>query len=219
MSSFPKSHRTIKPITKVNWCVACFIPPLCKSHLFAHKVFKCLIIGKDAKDVSRANAFDYVAAWTVGNDLSARKLQVAPELAGPTPQFNFSKGFDTYAPMGPCLVAHDLIGDPSKLRLTTKINGSVRQDESLSDLLFDCAYLIEYLSQGTTLQKGSVIMTGTPGGMYLFEYSIIAHFTEIIARYLGVGNGMKPPQFLTPGTVMEVTVSKIGTLRNGVEFA
>ena len=68
--------------------------------------------------------------------------------------------------MGPCLVAHDLIGNPSELHLTTKINSEVRQDESLSDLLFDCAYLIEYLSQGTTLQKGSIIMTGTPGGTY-----------------------------------------------------
>ena len=139
--------------------------PVCLLTLFS----KCLILGKDAKDVSKADAFDYVAAWTVGNDLSARKLQVKPELAGPTPQFNFSKGFDTYAPMGPCLVAHDLIADPSKLHLTTKINGDIRQDERVSDLLFDCAYLIEYLSQGTTLQKGSVIMTGTPGGMYALE--------------------------------------------------
>jgi 2-keto-4-pentenoate hydratase/2-oxohepta-3-ene-1,7-dioic acid hydratase in catechol pathway len=121
--------------------------------------------------------------------------------------------------MGPCLVAHGLIGDPSKLHLTTRINGDVRQDESVSDLLFDCAYLIEYLSQGTTLQKGSVIMTGTPGGMYALEQPTATHSTKIMARYLGVGNGMKPPQFLTPGTVMEVTVSKIGTLRNGVEFA
>ena len=80
-------------------------------------------------------------------------------------------------------------------------------------------YLIEYLSQGITLQKGSVIMTGTPGGMYALEQPTAAHSTDIMARYLGVGNGMKPPQFLAPGTVMEVIVSKIGTLRNGVEFA
>lgn len=137
-----------------------------------------MILGKDAKDVSREDAFSYVAAWTVGNDLSARKLQVRPELAGPTPQFNFSKGFDTYAPMGPCLVAHDLIGDPSKLHLTTRINGNVRQDEHVSDLLFDCAYLIEYLSQGTTLQKGSVIMTGTPGGTWSVQAPAATHLIE-----------------------------------------
>ena len=101
----------------------------------------------------------------MGNDISSRKLQSDPTLAGKTPQYGFSKGFDTYAPMGPCLVANELIEDPSALHLTTTINGEVRQNELVSDLLFDCAYCIAYLSQGTTLQKGSVIMTGTPGGM------------------------------------------------------
>ena len=132
----------------------------------AHRKSQCLVLGKDAKNVSKDEALDYVAAYTVGNDVSARKLQLKPALAGPTPQFDFSKGFDTYAPMGPCLVASEVIKDIPSLHLTTKINGEVRQRESLSDLLFDCAYLIEYLSQGTTLQKGSVIMTGTPGGTF-----------------------------------------------------
>ena len=130
---------------------------------------QCLVLGRDAKDVSREKALEYVGGWTVGNDVSARKLQLDPKLAGPSPQFGFSKGFDTWAPMGPCLVATELIGDPSALRLTTKINGEIRQDESVQDLLFDCAYCIEYLSQGTTLQKGSVIMTGTPGGTLLAD--------------------------------------------------
>ena len=125
---------------------------------------QCLVIGRDAKDVSKEEALDYVAAYTVGNDISSRKLQTDPALAGPTPQFDFSKGFDSFAPLGPCLVASELIGDPSGLHLTTKVNGNIRQDEGLSDLIFDCAYLISYLSQGTTLRKGSVIMTGTPGG-------------------------------------------------------
>lgn len=66
--------------------------------------------------------------------------------------------------MGPCLVRSDLIPDPKKLRLRTIIDGQIRQEELVEDLLFDCAYLVSYLSQGTTLQKGSVIMTGTPGG-------------------------------------------------------
>ena len=114
--------------------------------------------------MSREEAPDYLAGWTVGNDISSRKLQSQPHLAGKMPQFGFSKGFDTYAPMGPVLVAHDLIGDPEKLHLTTKVNGEVRQDEGVHDLLFDCMYLISYLSQGSTLKKGTVIMTGTPGG-------------------------------------------------------
>ena len=123
-----------------------------------------MVIGRDAKDVPLDEALDYVGAYTVGNDISSRKLQRDPEFAGRVPQWGFSKGFDTFAPMGPCLVASALIGDPKNLWLKTKIDGEVRQDESVSDLLFDCSYLISYLSQGTTLQKGSVIMTGTPGG-------------------------------------------------------
>ena len=123
-----------------------------------------LVIGKDAKDVPREEALHYVAAYTVGNDISSRKLQRNPELAGRIPQWGFSKGFDTYAPMGPCLVAKRLVDNPRNLHLRTTIDGEVRQDESISDMLFDSEAIISYLSQGTTLQKGSVIMTGTPGG-------------------------------------------------------
>lgn len=157
----------------------------------------CLVIGRDAKDVSPADALGYVAAYTCGNDVSARKLQRDPKLAGVVPQWGFSKGFDTFAPLGPCLVRADLIGDPKKLLLKTIVDGETRQEELVEDLLFDCAYLVSYLSSGTTLQAGSVIMTGTPGG---------------------VGGSMKPPQYLAPGTKMEVSISKIGTLRNGVKF-
>ncbi|KAL1970563.1 hypothetical protein VTN77DRAFT_4207 [Rasamsonia byssochlamydoides] len=158
----------------------------------------CLIIGKDAKNVAIEKALDYVAAYTVGNDISSRKLQRDPTLAGRVPQWGFSKGFDSFAPLGPCLVASSLIPDPKELIIKTTIDGELRQNESVSDLIFDCAYLISYLSQGTTLQKGSVIMTGTPGG---------------------VGAGLNPPRYLVPGTQMDISISKIGTLRNGVIFA
>jgi 2-keto-4-pentenoate hydratase/2-oxohepta-3-ene-1,7-dioic acid hydratase in catechol pathway len=151
----------------------------------------------DAKDVPLEKALDYIAAYTAGNDISARKLQRDPKLAGVVPQWGFSKGFDTFAPMGPALISSRLIGDPKDLLLRTVVDGEVRQEEYVSDLLFDCAYLVHYLSQGTTLRKGSVIMTGTPGG---------------------VGAGLKPPKYLVPGTAMEVSISKIGTLRNGVKF-
>lgn len=128
----------------------------------------CLVVGRDAKDVAREDALSYVAAYTCGNDVSSRKLQRDPALAGVVPQWGFSKGFDTWAPLGPCLVRADLVGDPGALELSAVVNGEVRQQESISDLLFDCAYLISYLSTGTTLQAGSVIMTGTPGGEYQF---------------------------------------------------
>jgi 2-keto-4-pentenoate hydratase/2-oxohepta-3-ene-1,7-dioic acid hydratase in catechol pathway len=123
-----------------------------------------MVIGKDAKNVTPDSALDYVAAFTAGNDVSARKLQRDPALAGGIPQWGFSKGFDTFAPLGPVLVRSDLVGDPKRLLLKTVVDGETRQEELVEDLLFDCAYLISYLSTGTTLQKGSVIMTGTPGG-------------------------------------------------------
>lgn len=134
------------------------------SHCTSANRPQCIVLGKDAKDVSVEDALDYVAGYTVGNDISSRKLQRDPAYAGVIPQWGFSKGFDTFAPLGPVLVAASEIPDPSQLHLKTVVDGEVRQDESVSDLLFDCKYCISYLSQGTTLQKGSVIMTGTPGG-------------------------------------------------------
>jgi 2-keto-4-pentenoate hydratase/2-oxohepta-3-ene-1,7-dioic acid hydratase in catechol pathway len=128
------------------------------------RLLQVLVIGKDAVNVPREKALEYVAAYTVGNDISSRKLQRNPELAGRIPQWGFSKGFDTYAPMGPCLVASRLVDNPRNLHLKTTIDGEVRQDETVADMLFDSEAIISYLSQGTTLQKGSVIMTGTPGG-------------------------------------------------------
>lgn len=105
-----------------------------------------LVVGKDAKDVPREKALEYVAAYTAGNDISSRKLQRDPAYAGKIPQWCFSKGFDTFAPLGPCLVAAVEIPDPTKLHLRTIVDGEVRQDESVSDLLFDCSYIISYLS-------------------------------------------------------------------------
>ncbi|TVY91549.1 Uncharacterized protein LAWI1_G001223 [Lachnellula willkommii] len=188
-----------KPVTAIADHEAdVVIPKIAQDDQADYEGELCLVIGRDVKEVSESEALDYVAAYTVGNDISSRKLQRDAAYAGRIPQWGFSKGFDTFAPLGPVLVNSKLIPDPSKLQLKTIVNGQVRQDESVSDLLFNCAYLISYLSTGTTLQKGSIIMTGTPGG---------------------VGAGMDPPQYLVPGDKMEVWVSDIGTLRNGVAFA
>ncbi|KAF2212810.1 hypothetical protein CERZMDRAFT_40826 [Cercospora zeae-maydis SCOH1-5] len=157
----------------------------------------CVVIGKDAKNVQESEALSYVAAYTAGNDISTRKLQRDPKIAGPVPQWGFSKGFDTFGPLGPVLVNSRLIPDPSKLHLKTIVDGELRQTSGVDDLLFSVPYLISYLSTGTTLQKGTVIMTGTPGG---------------------VGDKLKPPKYLVPGTNMKVHISEIGTLENGVEF-
>jgi 2-keto-4-pentenoate hydratase/2-oxohepta-3-ene-1,7-dioic acid hydratase in catechol pathway len=123
-----------------------------------------VVIGKDAKNVQESEALEYVAAYTAGNDISSRKWQRDQNLAGGVPQWGFSKGFDTFAPLGPVLVSADLIPSPENLHLQTIVDRQVRQDAKLDDLVFSIPYLIAHLSSGTTLQKGSVIMTGTPGG-------------------------------------------------------
>jgi len=186
---------------KPNTCVLnhganVVVPKIAQNDQADYEDELCLVLGKDAKNVSVEDALDYVGAYTVGNDISSRKLQRDPTYAGKVPQWGFSKGFDTFAPLGPCLVSPAVVGDPKTLLLKTVVDGELRQEELVDDLLFDCAYCISYLSSGTTLQKGSVIMTGTPGG---------------------VGSSFN--KYLVPGTRMEVSISRIGTLRNGVEFA
>lgn len=189
----------IKPNTSITGPGApVVIPKIAQNDQADYEGELTLVIGRDAKDVSVEDALSYVAAYTVGNDISSRKLQRNPEYAGRVPQWGFSKGFDTYAPIGPALVSSKLVGDPKKLWLKTTVDGELRQSESVSDLLFDCAYLVSYLSTGTTLQKGSIIMTGTPGG---------------------VGGDMDPPRWLVPGNDVQVNITNLGTLRNPIEFA
>lgn len=140
------------------------IPQIAQDEQADYEGELCIIIGKDANNVSKENALQYVAAFTAGNDISSRKLQRDPELAGGVPQWGFSKGFDTFAPLGPVLVRPDIVGNPKSLLLKTVVDDELRQESRVDDLIFDCSYLISYLSTGTTLQKGSIIMTGTPGG-------------------------------------------------------
>lgn len=156
-----------------------------------------LLIGRDAYDVKEEDALDYVAAYTVGNDVSARDWQREPGKAGAVPQWSFSKSFDKYAPLGPLLVSSRLLGAADKQTLTTSVNGEVRQQGNTSDLCHGVKALVAFCSQGQTLQKGSLIMTGTPGGVGLF---------------------MSPPTFLQHGDVVEVEISGIGKLRNTIEY-
>lgn len=156
-----------------------------------------IVIGRDAKNVSESNALSYVAAYTVGNDVSARDWQRDANKAGPVPQWTFSKSFDHYAPLGPCLVRQDILNAADQLTLRTRVNGEVRQESHTSDLYFGVAKLVAFCSQGQTLQKGSLIMTGTPGGVGLF---------------------MKPPQFLKDGDEVTVEIERIGTLQNTMYF-
>ncbi|OWY41904.1 fumarylacetoacetate hydrolase family protein-like protein [Alternaria alternata] len=200
--------RTLPPypstFIKANTCLndhgaPIVIPKIAQDNQADYEGELCFIISKDAKDVSEAEAFDYIGGYTSGNDVSSRKLQRDPLLAGTVPQWNFSKGFDTYAPLGPQLVSTKVIPDPSKLHLKTIVNGDLRQNSGIDDLCFKIPTLVSYCSQGTTLKKGTVFMTGTCAG---------------------VGYAMKEPQFLKLGDVVEVNLSpEIGTLKNTVEYA
>ncbi|KAF2476784.1 fumarylacetoacetate hydrolase family protein-like protein [Lindgomyces ingoldianus] len=199
--------RTLPPFPstfiKANTCLQdhgapIVIPKIAQDDQADYEGEFCYIISRDAKDVSEEDAFSYIGGYTCGNDVSSRKLQRDPKLAGTVPQWNFSKGFDTYCPLGPCIVSTELIPDPSKLYLKTIVDGEVRQSETIDDLCFKVPTLVSYCSQGTTLKKGTVVMTGTPSG---------------------VGYAMNPPRFLKPGTQVEVNITQIGTLKNPVEFA
>ena len=156
-----------------------------------------IVIGRDGKNISEADALDYVAGYTVGNDVSARDWQREADEACPVPQWGFSKSFDKYAPHGPCIVNKDQLKEANDLSLRTLVNGEVRQESHTSDLCFGVRKLVAFCSQGQTLQRGSLIMTGTPGGVGLFT---------------------KPPAFLKDGDEVKVEIENIGTLRNTMAF-
>lgn len=123
-----------------------------------------VVIGKDAKNVKSEDALDFVAAYTCGNDVSAHDWQREAGKAGPVPQWSFSKSFDKYAPLGPCLVAAHILGAAEDLSLKTLVNGQARQESNTADLCFGVKALIEFCSQGQTLQKGSsVVVHGSNG--------------------------------------------------------
>ncbi|KAE8825042.1 hypothetical protein PTNB85_09806 [Pyrenophora teres f. teres] len=200
--------RTLPPyptaFIKANTCLASHasaitIPKIAQDNQADYEGELCFILSRDAKDVPASAAASYIGAYLAGNDVSSRKLQRDPLLAGTVPQWNFSKGFDTFAPLGPQLVSSAVVGHVDRLELRTCVNGEVRQRSGMVDLLFKVERLVEYFSQGTTLKKGTVFMTGTCAG---------------------VGYAMAEPQFLKPGDVVEVRVwPEVGTLRNWVEFA
>jgi 2-keto-4-pentenoate hydratase/2-oxohepta-3-ene-1,7-dioic acid hydratase in catechol pathway len=150
-----------------------------------------VIIGKACKDVSRERALEYVAGYTCGNDVSARDWQ----LKRGGSQWCRGKSFDTFAPIGPCLVTADSLADPSGLGLRTTVNGRVLQDGNTRDMVRDVPALIEFLSQSTTLLPGTAIFTGTPHG---------------------VGMAQNPPLWLKDGDEVSVTIEKIGTLTSSV---
>jgi 2-keto-4-pentenoate hydratase/2-oxohepta-3-ene-1,7-dioic acid hydratase in catechol pathway len=165
----------------------------------------CVVFGRACHAVSAEDANDYIAGFTILNDVSAR--DALPGLAAAsTPEQGrwawtdmlLGKQFPTFAPLGPAVVTVDEIPDPAGLHLTTRVNGVVMQDADLCDLIFDIPTLVEQMSRYFSFAPGDVLSTGTPGG---------------------VGVARRPPAFLRPGDTVEVEVDGIGVLSNGVAAA
>jgi len=149
----------------------------------------CVVIGKGGRGLSETDAHDAIAGYTVGNDVSARDLQFSDR------QWVRGKSCDTFAPCGPFLVTPDEIDDPHNLAIKLERNGQVQQSSNTREMVFNSYALAAYISQAITLETGDLIYTGTPAGVGVFR---------------------DPPVFLKSGDVVEVSIEKIGTLRNRV---
>jgi acylpyruvate hydrolase len=148
-----------------------------------------VVIGQPARNVSEAEALDYVAGYVPFNDVSARDYQAR------TSQWTIGKTFDTFGPMGPALVTADEIPDPHNLDIRLRLGDEVMQSSNTGFLIFRVDFLIAYLSAVMTLEPGDLIATGTPGG---------------------VGAARQPQRFLQPGDVVSIEIEGLGTLVNPV---
>ena len=148
-----------------------------------------IIIAKEGKRISKAEALDYIAGFTVMNDVSGREAQFSDS------QWFRGKSFDGFAPAGPFIVTPDEIGDVNNLRLTAKVDGEIMQDGNTRDMIFDVSTIIEDISEDITLIPGDIISTGTPAGVGIFR---------------------DPPVVLKPGNVVECYIENIGTIVNKV---
>ncbi|KAI9931492.1 hypothetical protein ASPWEDRAFT_37696 [Aspergillus wentii DTO 134E9] len=152
----------IKPSTALAdpWPAPTIIPKITQAdNTGDYESEMVIVIGRDAKDVSEADALDYVLGYTAANDVSSRTSQMNQS------QWCFSKGFDTSCPIGPTLVSAAQLKDASQFKIRGLKNGKVLQDCPLTDLIFNVPKLISFLTQGTTLPAGTIILTGTPPGV------------------------------------------------------
>lgn len=154
------------------------------------------MVGKDVKNFNteKDNVSDFILGFTVGNDVSSRYWQ-NPERSGN--QHGTAKSFDKFAPIGPVITAPSAMPELGQVRLQSFVNGQERQSTLCDDLIFDLPAILAHLSRGTTVRKGTVIMTGTPSGVAAF---------------------MKPPAWLKNGDVVEVHLENVGTTRNEFKF-
>jgi 2-keto-4-pentenoate hydratase/2-oxohepta-3-ene-1,7-dioic acid hydratase in catechol pathway len=148
-----------------------------------------VVIGRGGRGIPKAKAMAHVFGYTIVNDVTSRVLQQKHR------QWAIGKGIDGFCPMGPSVVSADEAGDPARMRLKTFVNGALRQDAPVKDLIFDIPTLIETISRYITLEPGDIIATGTPAG---------------------VGIGFTPPKFLKKGDRIRIEITGLGVLENPV---
>ncbi|WP_411346773.1 fumarylacetoacetate hydrolase family protein [Paenibacillus sp. WLX1005] len=149
----------------------------------------CIVIGRQARNVSHQDALDYVFGYCAANDVSARDLQMR------TSQWLLGKTCERFAPIGPYLVTADEVGDPNQLHIAARRNGEIVQQSNTSDMIFHCDEIIHYLSRHMTLQPGDLILTGTPEGVIL-------------------GQPKEQQHWLTAGDTVTIEIEKLGQLTN-----
>jgi 2-keto-4-pentenoate hydratase/2-oxohepta-3-ene-1,7-dioic acid hydratase in catechol pathway len=154
-----------------------------------YEVEFAVVIGRSMRNVSEAEVMDHIFGYTILHDVSARDVQFKDS------QITLGKNFDTFAPMGPCIVTADEITDPARLRLRSWLNGQLMQDRTNEDWLFPLPKLLASLAEVMTLEPGDVVSTGTPAGVGVFR---------------------QPPVFLQPGDVVVLEIEGIGRLENPV---
>jgi 2-keto-4-pentenoate hydratase/2-oxohepta-3-ene-1,7-dioic acid hydratase in catechol pathway len=149
-----------------------------------------VVIGIPGRGISQAQAMSHVFGYTIINDVTSRTQQHRHK------QWFIGKNLDGFCPMGPLILTADEVPDVGQMHLLTHVNGEIRQDALVKDLIFDIPTLIETISAGTTLECGDIIATGTPPG---------------------VGIGFKPPRYLRKGDLVSLSIEPIGRLENRVE--
>lgn len=148
-----------------------------------------IVIGKQAKYISKEHALEHVYGYCCVNDLSARDLQMR------TPQWLLGKSCDDFSPLGPYLVTADEVGNPNDLQISTTVNGRVRQNSNTADMIFHCDEVVSYISQHMTLYPGDIILTGTPEGVVL-------------------GDPVDKRVYLKDGDIVTISIEKLGSLTN-----
>ena len=180
----------IKPRSALNGATSDIVCPTFVSKL-DYEIELALVIGKNCKDISEEEAKKAIFGYMILNDASARDIQAKDK------QFTRAKGFDTFAPCGPWITTSDEIRDPQNLKMITKVNGTIRQNSSTSNMFLKVTSIVSMLSKVMTLEKGDIISTGTPAGVMLNKPDAV---------------------FLKDGDEIEMEIEGLGKLENMVRF-